>query len=637
MELIAGILGRVVAQCNISVKVFFPGNQSAPSFWIAGQDDNDVMAVTQPQARQGRGRRAVGWGLAAALGLALSGGQDERRAASGDTAFRSGLTALHNFEYEQANEAFREARRADPTLVLAYWGEALTYYQTLWRNENVEAARRALAALGGSPGARAAKARNPREKGLLGAVELLFGEGDAATRHRRYVDAMAKVAAENPDDPDVVSLYGLALLGTTSRSLIGFGDAHDPGLAGSELQKQVATLLNHVLLPHPRHPGALHYLLHTYDDPEHAPLALEAARTYASVAQGASHALHMPAHIFLQLGLWHDAASSDQAAYDASDEWVQHQKLPLALRNYHALSWLQYELLQLGRYAAAHATIDQIEPVVKDMGPTGIGAAQADHGSHQPLLSDLSSMRARFVIEARRWDLMATANTFGNVNELFAIGISAARTGNVPAARTVRERLAARTTAPEEGDMRPAIAIMERELSALIELASGRTDEAVGLLETAAQAELNLPPPLGLPAPIKPAPELLGEVLLEVGRPGGAAPQFESVLKRHANRSLSVLGRARAAAATGDTATARQRYQDLLANYDRADADIAEVQEARAALAATATPTPGTNIVPWISAGVVLGVFVLWWGSRGSRRTRGSQLKKKTKAGRRGS
>jgi tetratricopeptide (TPR) repeat protein len=568
-------------------------------------------------------------GLATCLGLALSDGQDRPRTELGDAAFQSGLAALHNFEYEQANEAFREARRADPSLVLAYWGEALTYYQTLWRNENLEAGRRALAALGSSPAARAAKARNPHEKALLGAVELLFGEGDADTRHRRYVDAMAKVAAENPDDPDVVSLYGLALLGTTSRSLIGFGDARNPGLAGSDLQKQVATLLNHVLSSHPRHPGALHYLLHAYDDPEHAPLALEAARAYASVAQGASHALHMPAHIFLQTGLWHDAASSDQAAYDASNEWVERRKLPLALRNYHALSWLQYELLQLGRYSAARATFHQIEPVVKDLGSTGSGAAQEEnHAAHQPLLGDLSSMRARFVIEARRWDLMASANTFGNVNELFVIGVSAARTGNIPAARTVRERLADRTTAPEEGDMRPAIAIMERELAALIELAGGRTEEAVGLLETAAQAELSLPLPLGLPAPIKPAPELLGEVLLEVGRPRDAIPHFEAELRLHPNRSLSVLGLARAAAAAGETAIARQRYQELLTNYDRADDSLPEPAEARASLERLREPKRVEN---GPTATVVWSIAIIGTAAAAMLVLRGRLAKKRTR------
>ena len=133
----------------------------------------------------------------------------------------------------------------------------------------------------------------------------------------------------------------------------------------------------------------------------------------------------------------------------------------------------------------------------------------------------------------------------------------------------------------KEGDLRPAIAIMEREIAALIALADGRRDEAVAILQSAAQAESILPAPLGLPAPIKPAPELLGEVLIETGRPGDAITHFESVLRLHANRSLSVLGLARAAAASGQTAMARRRYQELLTNFEHADADLAELPEAR--------------------------------------------------------
>lgn len=495
-------------------------------------------------------------------------------------AYERGLTALHNFEYEQANEAFRQARAADPSNAMAYWGEAMTWSQTLWRNENVARAREVLAALGPTAEARAAKGRTPRERTLIRAVDLLFGDGDADTRHRLYMEAMRKAAADSADDPDVVSLYALSLLGSASRSLIGFGDAHDERLAGSDTQKQVAALLTGVLASHPEHPGALHYLLHAYDDPAHARLALAAARTYARVARGASHALHMPAHIFLQLGLWHDAARSDRAAFDASSAWVRQKQLPAALRNYHALSWLQYELLQLGRFTEARATIAEIEPVVKAAAP-----AQAGHdGSHQPLLSDLSSMRARYVIESRRWDVMADETQFGNVNDLFAIGMSAARNKNVGAARMVQQALAQRATAPQEGDLRPAIAIMEREMAALVELAGGRAEHAIEILTSAARSELDLPAPLGLPAPIKPAPELLGEVLLEAGRPREALPQFESVLRLHANRSLSLLGAARAAAASGNAAAAQQRYKALLANYDRADADLSEVKEARAGI-----------------------------------------------------
>lgn len=502
--------------------------------------------------------------------------------ASADQAtphFLRGMTALHNFEYEEANEAFAQARTIDPEYALAYWGEAMTYYQVLWRNENVDAARRALAGLAPTSSARAAKAGNARDKGLLAAAEILFGEGDPNARHARYAEAMGGLSASHPDDPDIASLYALALMGTVSRSLIGYGDAHDlhqPGLAGSDVQQRVASILDRVLASHPQHPGALHYLLHDYDDPEHARLALSAARAYAKVAGGASHALHMPAHVFLQLGLWSEAAASDQAAWAASNEWAARKSLGPAMRNYHALSWLQYELLQMGRYREAWELIGQIEPVVK---ASGALSRTGTSPSPQPLLSDLSSMRARYAIEARGWNLLAHARDFGNANELFAIGVSASRTNDVRTAEMARQGLAERSRAEQEGDLRPAIAIMEREVAALIELAGGRRDEAVRILQAAASAESELPPPLGLPAPMKPAPELLGEVLLEVGRPREAVAPFEQALGRNANRSLSILGLARASAALGDKPAARRHYAQLLANYKGADADRPELME----------------------------------------------------------
>jgi tetratricopeptide (TPR) repeat protein len=280
----------------------------------------------------------------------------------------------------------------------------------------------------------------------------------------------------------------------------------------------------------------------------------------------------MPAHIFFQLGRWHDAALSDRAAFAASQAWVTRKRLAATMRNYHALSWLQYELLQLGRYREAWATLDEIAPVVKASGQLG-------------LLSDLSTMRARYVIESGAWHLLAGETTFGNANELFAIGASAARTRNATVAERARHGLETRAQDPREGDLRPAIAIMERELAALVALAGGRGSEAVAILETAAASEARLPPPLGLPAPIKPAPELLGEVLVELGRPADAVAFFEQTLRRNPNRSLAVLGLARAAAAQRQTDAARARYRELLANFDGADADLPALAEARAAIA----------------------------------------------------
>ena len=147
----------------------------------------------------------------------------------------------------------------------------------------------------------------------------------------------------------------------------------------------------------------------------------------------------MPAHIFLQLGLWHDAAASDTAALAASDAWIARKHLPAAMRNFHALSWLQYEQLQLGRYRDARAAIDQIAPVV---------AATGD----LTLLSDLSSMRARYVIETANWRVMNANSQFGNANELFALGMSAARRGEVTVAARAQEAMAQRAQDPREGD-----------------------------------------------------------------------------------------------------------------------------------------------------------------------------------------
>jgi tetratricopeptide (TPR) repeat protein len=529
-----------------------------------------------------------------------------------EAVFLRGVTALHEFEYEDANEAFRQARTIDPGLVMAYWGEAMTYSQTLWRHEDVPAARQVLARLGSTPAARRARAGGPREQGFLAAADALFGEGDEGTRHRHYADQMARLHERLPDDPDVASFYALALLGTMSRSLIGYVDPHEghsPTLAGSETQTRVSAILDRVLRAYPRHPGALHYLLHNFDDPEHAPLALAAARTFATIAPDSSHALHMPSHIFLQLGLWHDAALSDRAAFAASDAWIRRRHLDAAVRSYHALSWLQYELLQLGRYREAWATLDEIAPVVKTSGQL-------------TLLSALSSMRARYVVETGNWSLLAKESTFGNADELFALGVSAARTGQAATAERARAALDERARDPREGDLRPAIAILERELAALVALGAGRADEAVATLRDAAGREARLPPPLGLPAPITPAPELLGEVLVELGRAAEAVEPFELALRRNPNRSRSVLGLARAAAAAAmqRPEDARRHYAALLANFDHADADLPALGEARAALdgthaPASQPPAPGALLnrrvlVPAAIAGLV-GVWLL--------------------------
>jgi tetratricopeptide (TPR) repeat protein len=543
--------------------------------------------------------------VTALLGAAPAAAQAQ---ADARASVARGIEALHSFEYEEANEAFRETHRLDASLVMACWGEAMTYHQTLWRNEDLQQGRAALARCGPTPAARAAKAQSPKERMLLEAADALFGAGDGALRRQQYAARMAALHAREPDDPDVASFYALALIGTMSRGLIGSDphEGHNRALAGSDTQRQVNGILENVLRAHPSHPGALHYFLHNNDDPDHAEAALPAARALARLAPDSSHALHMPAHIFLQVGAWKDAAASDTAAFAASDAWVKRKGLPMALRSYHALAWKQYELLQLGRYREARAALDEIEPQVNR-------SAAADR-SQLGLLGDLSTMRARYVVETGSWAEMARQSTFGNADELFAIGISAARTGNADVAERARAALAVRASDEREGDLRPAIAIMEREVAASLAFAAGRRDEALATLRAAADDEAQLPAPLGLPEPIKPAPELLGEMLIDAGRAGEADGFFAAALRRNPKRSLSLAGRARAAAAFGQPDRARVHYNELLANLENADADVALLAEVCCAGAPRETPPTAPQQLSASRAGLLIagtGVVLL--------------------------
>jgi tetratricopeptide (TPR) repeat protein len=490
-------------------------------------------------------------------------------------AFLRGVTALHNFQYEDAVEAFNEAQGLDHDFAMAYWGEAMAYNQTLWLNQDVEKAREILGRLGPTPAARAAKAGTEREKGYLRAIEVLFGTGERAARDAAYAEAMGQLAASHPEDLEALSFHALALMGTVARSpalLREGGDhGHQHALVGSAIQRKAAAILEKVLARNPGHPGALHYLIHDYDDPDHARLALPAARAYAKVAPESSHALHMPAHIFLQLGMWDEAAASDEASFRASKAWVRRKGLPLGMRDHHSLSWLLYESLQQGRLGKAREALDAMRAAVEESGAPRLKAI-------------LSDMRARYVVEARSFALLASARSFDTTGELFAIGMSAARGGDPAMAEMAVAELARRARPREPGgtgDTAADVAVMERELAALLAAARGRGDEAVARMQEAVALERQLPPPLGLPRPIKPASELFGEILLERGRPGEAAAAFDRALERAPNRSLALLGRARASAALGDRESARYNYRRFLANWRNADPGLPELAEAR--------------------------------------------------------
>ena len=138
-----------------------------------------------------------------------------------------------------------------------------------------------------------AQEASAREKLYLAAFAVLYKDTGAATKSERdqhYRDAMAGLYAKYPDD-EAALFYGLSILGAVPEGTEGF-----------EQRGQAAKLFEKVYAHQPNHPGVLHYLIHAYDDPEHAQQGPRAARAYAQAVAEVPHALHMPSHIFTRLG-----------------------------------------------------------------------------------------------------------------------------------------------------------------------------------------------------------------------------------------------------------------------------------------------------------------------------------------------
>ncbi|MDO8677435.1 MAG: hypothetical protein Q7R30_02570 [Acidobacteriota bacterium] len=502
--------------------------------------------------------------------------------------FLRGVAWLHSFSYEDAIDAFRAAQKIDPSFAMAYWGEALSFSQPLWFYEEVPQARAALAKLAPTPEARLAKAASPREQGFLRAAGALFGSGDTLARAAAYAQAMATVATDHPADDEAQTFYALALLGTLPR-----GDASLP------LRRQAGAIAERVFARSPNHPGAAHYILHAYDHVSLAPKGLAAARAYAKIAPAASHALHMPAHAFLQLGLWDEAASADQASWNASIAWAKRRGLPISSRDFHSLSWLQYEWTQQGRFSKTKEALAFVNEAMKvPASPQVLKPSSPQHSAGHAygeseigrasgvdaLRNDRGSMRARYIIESERWSEMKGQGTFDNIEELFALGLSAVNLADAPRVRSTIDQLRKAAGPDQSAELREQAEVMLREMEALDLFAQGRHADAFAMMDRAAALQARMPKPIGRPFPVKGADELYGELLLQAGRAKEAVLWFDRALARTPNRSRAVLGLARAYRNSGDAVSARAAYKRFLANWRLADAGLPEVSEAQQAL-----------------------------------------------------
>ncbi|MDX1385778.1 MAG: hypothetical protein R3190_19150, partial [Thermoanaerobaculia bacterium] len=382
--------------------------------------------------------------------------------------FLRGVAMLHSFGWKQALEQFHAAQGLDPDFALAYWGESLCYNHPLFSNQDPEKPRQALARLGASPEERAAKAATDRERGFLEAVEILWGDGETRDRRIGYAERMAKLYAAHPEDDEVAAFYALALISAS-------GPMGDTDYQPRHRVRAGSVALD-LFQRKPDHPGAAHYVIHAFDDPIHAPLALEAAYRYADIAPAVSHARHMPSHIFIQHGMWERVSKSNVSAFQAArDLWEPGDSVGDMV---HALDWGQYGDLQRGDYEQARKWMEILDGIIQE----SEGADRA--------VTTLPMMRVRYMVETERWEPTPLGDE-PNAWDTYAAGLAAAREGDLPTLRDAQRALtAAVAEADEDTSMMgrrfaPSKRIMEREVAGLVALEKGRTREALELLAEA--------------------------------------------------------------------------------------------------------------------------------------------------------
>jgi tetratricopeptide (TPR) repeat protein len=425
--------------------------------------------------------------------------------AEAQALFERGTAALHSFWYEEAADAFRQARALEPSFAMAYWGEAMTHNHPIWMEQDRDAARAILAALPKDAG-------NAREREWLSTLDVLYGDGDKRTRDLAYEKALGALAAKYPDDLEVQTFHALAILGTMTR-----------GADDARRQVAAAAILEPLLAKAPEHPGVLHYMIHAYDDPLHAPLGLRAARRYARVAPAAHHALHMPSHIFLQLGMWDEAAASNEQSYAASKAWVERAKLPSSKRDLHSLTWLHYIYLQQNRREDAKRLLSEVETAM----------SERERSTRARMLAAWAVETGEAVEDASGSDVeeghCAAGATTPNDAALYARALTAIRKGDFARAESAIASLKGNTTSD----------VMALTLRAMAEQKRGKLAKAIELAEQAVAKEETLGAPSGPPDVLKPAYELYGELLSAAGRCDEAREQFRKSLLRTPNRRLS--------------------------------------------------------------------------------------------------
>jgi len=488
--------------------------------------------------------------------------------AAAQKEFDLAMAYYHSFAWELYTAPLDRALRADPSCGMAHWLRALGVLDNPFTWPIPLSPKVLAEGQAALETARATGLKSQRERDYVDALAVFYKDHDKInhrTRAKAFEDAMAEVARRYPDDTEATILYALVLS-------VNF----DPGDKKYTNQLKAAAILEPIMMQQPQHPGVAHYLIHSYDYPPIAKQGLEAAKRYSKIAPDASHALHMPSHIFSRVGHWHESIDANRASAEAAKSSIPNRV--------HAYDYLVYAHLQLGQDRAAAGVLADAQKIrqTSDAFPSayGFAAMPARYALERHAWKEAANLVLSPAVDVYPWKKYPQAEAIN----AFARGIGAAYTENPAAARVEAQRLQQlRESAAtmKLGYWVEQIDIQAELVRGAATFAEGMRPEGIEIVRAAAVREDASEKHAVTPGPLKPAREILGDLLMQSGKPADALREYEAVIGKEPNRLGPTAGAARAAEKAGDATKAgyyAKRVVALTATADTVRPDIAQAK-----------------------------------------------------------
>lgn len=447
-----------------------------------------------------------------------------------NAAFNEGLSLLHHMMYFQAEAVFVDAAQQSPDCAMLHWGQAMSKFHPLWPGrpgpDVISAGKAAVERMN------AASAGSEKEQAFASAVTAFYDgeETPYPARISAWAQAQAQAFEAFPESEDATAFQALALLASAPRG--------DKTLAN---QRKAGALMEALNQTTTFHPGVYHYAIHAYDNPALYEKGVFFAKEYGNIAPDVAHALHMPSHIFVRAGLWDDViAWNERSAMSA----LNHPLGDTISSHYaHAMDYLIYGHLQRGDFAEAEALLAEF--VGRENQQSNFGSAYG-----------LAAAPVRVALEQGQWGVLAELD--GHMHPAiawekfpqavairwFAIGLGAARGGNLDRADEALEQLVAVRGRLEAANLGYWTTLSEAQIlsiEAWMEKSRGNDDLAINLQTKAADIEDAAGKSPVTPGHVLPSRELLGDLLSELGKPDAAAEAYQAALAQAPNRRRSLL------------------------------------------------------------------------------------------------